>query len=169
MASRKGFWSTTAGLITGAAGVATAAAALIGAGTQLGWLGDGDSPSRPSTTTTTLSGGSPAPATADEARFTVTPDAVRFDALGGDERRVTVRNTGNGNLQVASTDLDGEGATEFSVDDRGCTDEPLARGRSCELVVKFAPTRRGEHRATLVIEVPGAAAEEVALQGSSLL
>jgi hypothetical protein len=169
---QRSFWSSTTGFVTGVAGVLTAVAGIVGAGTQLGWFdSNGSNPS--GGTTSSESTVAPAPGqsggssrqTATTPTFDVDPPSVNFDTLNR-ERTVKVTNTGGSAITVQAPTVDGSQASAFRAS--GCSRE-LAAGRSCDIEVDFSPSRSGDYKATLVVQVTGAPAEEVPLAGTAIL
>lgn len=169
------FWSTTSGVVTGVAGTLTGAVGIATLAAQMGWIGaDGDKGDQASPATeqapaevaedTGLDGADEAPA----PDFAVAPASVRFEALGPRTATVTVRNAGDAEVRVEDVGLAGEDQDRFTVAAAPCTASTLDPGRSCEVEVSYAPGG-GSARATLVVEVHGAAAQEVPLTAPSLL
>jgi hypothetical protein len=174
----RGFWSSIPGFITGLAGVLTGVVGLVTVLIQLDVIGGGsdDSPAtndRPGATTETTRRGARSGAGAGQSpsgqapQFTVTPTAVRLDTLLDKEADVQVRNTGSTALTVEDVRLSGPAAGEFAVNEEGCTAEDLAPSAQCAIKVTYAPSARGDHSATLTIEVAGASSpRQVSLSGS---
>lgn len=81
---------------------------------------------------------------------------------------VEVLNDGAGPISLA-TEIVGENAADFDVDDTDCTSSPLPAGRTCEVDVLF-DAGSGQYSATLVISAnDGDQAQEVDLAGTSVL
>lgn len=154
--SRKSFFSTIPGFVTGLAGLVSAVVAAVGLAVQQGWIGgDGDSS---------------APATAGDggAEFSVEPTTVTFRPVGSSRAEVTVRNTGEVGLRLEEPTVTGDDAERFEVA-QGTCDAPVDPGRSCQLEVTFDPAT-GDFTATLVVEAEDAPqAREVTLRGSGVL
>lgn len=184
----RSFFSTTAGLVTGIAGVLTAVVGLLGLAAQQGWIGSqGDSDEKTTTTnpsqttltaplggvlpTTTAPGGAVAPgATSAAARFNVTPAEVDFSRLSTRETFVKIENVGTNAIPFDAPTVSGPNRTNFTATpvDSSCT--RLDPNRSCQIKVTFAPPGAGQYSATLVIDPTGAPpAKEVALKGSALI
>ncbi len=172
----KSFWSSIPGFFTGLAGILTGVVGLITVLIQLDVIG-GDSGTSPTTTTqpgatteTTRRGtrsGAGAPQSGQAAQFSVTPTAVRLDTVLNKQANVLVRNTGAAPLTVDDVTVSGQGASEFAVSEQDCTAEDLAVNNTCSIEVRYEPSARGEHTATLTIEVAGAASpQQVSLSGS---
>ncbi len=173
----KSFWSSVPGFVTGVAGVLTAVVGLITVLIQLDVIGGG-SDDKVSTTdqtqaTTTESTRRSARSGAGQGQsgqapqFTVTPTAVKLDTLLNKQADVKVQNTGSSALEVEDVSLTGTAAAEFTVNGQGCTAEELPPNTSCLIKVTYAPSARGEHSATLRVEVAGATtAQQVSLTGS---
>ncbi len=172
----KSFWSSIPGFVTGLAGLLTGVVGLITVLIQLDVIG-GDSEDSPSTTEqpavttestrrSARSGGGATPS-GQAPQFTVTPTAVRLDTLLNKEADVRVTNTGTTALTVDDVSLAGPAAAEFTVNEQGCTSDDVAPNTSCSIKVTYAPSARGDHSATLRIEVAGAASpQQVSLTGS---
>lgn len=188
------FWSTTSGVVTGVAGTLTGVVGIATMATQMGWIGSGGDDQQAASQTTTSTGlpsttdgteagvGEGRSATTDgrasrsgtatseaTATYTVDPPAVSFRPIGGRTATVTVRNTGTVEVDVRRVAVEGPGGQAFSVDAGGCTGTAVDPGRSCAITVAFAPEGSGATEATLVVEVEGAPAKEVALSGAALL
>ena len=173
----RSFWSSIPGLVTGLAGVLTAVVGLVTVLIQLDVIG-GDDSSNDTTTSSTRPGASATPSGGGSGgtsgqggrstpKFAVSPTSVKLDTLLAKEATVTVSNTGSTALSVEAPELDGPGAAEFSVDAQACTTATVAVGRKCAIKVTYAPSARGEHSATLQVNVAGASdPEEVQLSGS---
>jgi hypothetical protein len=174
----KSFWSSIPGFITGLAGVVTGVVGLITVLIQLDVIG-GDSNGSPTGTTqpgattettrrSARSGaGAGQSASVQDAQFSVTPTAVRLDTVLNKQADVLVRNTGAAPLTVDDVTVSGAGASEFAVSEQDCTAEDLAVNNTCSIEVKYEPSARGEHTATLTVEVAGASSpQQVSLSGS---
>ncbi len=173
-ASRKSFFSSVPGVITGAAGVLSAVVGAAGLAVQQGWIG-GDSETTGSGASGQAgaqgsrgSGGGSGASVSAAPKFSVEPTSVSFQAVGSRQAKVKVRNTGTVPLTVESPTVTGDDADRFSASEGSC-DEALDPGRSCELEVTFSP-RTGTFTAVLVVEAEGGAkASEVPLKGSAVL
>jgi cytoskeletal protein RodZ len=171
----KSFWSSIPGFVTGLAGLLTGVVGLVTVLIQLDVIGgDSDEPSsteEPAVTTestrrSTRSGAGASPS-GQAPQFTVTPTAVSLDTLLKKEADVLVRNTGTTALTVDDVSLTGTAAGEFTVNEQGCTGEDVAPNMTCSIKVTYAPSARGEHSATLRVEVTGASSpQQVSLTGS---
>lgn len=174
---QKSFWSTTAGAITGIAGVATAIGGLVGVAAQVGWIGDSDGSAGPAAVTTTTSleagGGGGASGSRSTAsgppRFTFDPTSVVFESLGPRAQTAALRNTGDAPLEVESTAVEGANAENLAADGSDCTGGLVEPGRSCQIEVSFKPSGAGDYRATLVVAVDGAPDREIPLRGTAIL
>lgn len=172
MAHSKSFFSTTAGLITGVAGVLSAVVGAAGLAIQQGWVGGG-SDANPSTASQPgassqagsgrRSGGSTA---AEVPTFAVEPTSLSFQPVGSRDAKVKVRNTGSVELKLQSPMITGDDADRFEASEGSCNG-PVDPGRSCDLEVTFSP-KPGSFRALLVVDADGGAkAAEVPLKGTS--
>jgi HYDIN/CFA65/VesB family protein len=171
----KSFWSSIPGFVTGLAGLLTGVVGLVTVLIQLDVIG-GDSDNSPDTTeqpgvttsSTRRSAGSGGGGgqSGQAPQFTVTPTAVRLDTLLSKEADVVVTNTGSTALSVDDVSVSGPAAGEFTVDEQDCTAEELAPNNSCSMKVTYRASARGEHSATLSIEVTGASPKQVSLTGS---
>ena len=182
----RSFWSSTSGVVTGVAGTLTGIVGIVGIATQAGWIGSGGDTGQSATkqadgadttTSTTASSDSRTSgvdqragrsATTAGASFTVDPSALSFEALGARTASVTLKNTGRVEMNVEDITVDGGDEDRFTVA-APCTQASIEPGRSCAVDVSFTPGGSGTARATMVIEVEDAPAEEVPLSGSSLL
>lgn len=173
------FWSTTSGVVTGVAGTLTGVVGIATLAAQMGWIGsDGEAREEPSSTTTragaeaTGTGSRPGEAGTrveeDRPAFAVAPGALRFEALGSRSATLTVRNTGDAEVSVEEVTVEGDDDDRFTVAATPCTASTLDPGRSCEVDVLYSPGG-GTAKATLVVEVDGAPAQEVPLTAAGLL
>lgn len=173
----KSFWSSIPGFVTGLAGILTGVVGLVTVLIQLDVIGgdddstvNTDQPEATATATTLRSGAARSGAGqsgGSTPQFTVTPTAVKLDTLLSKQADVVVRNTGATALTVEDITLSGTAASEFTVDKAQCTADELDPNTSCSIEVKYEPSARGDHSATLRIEVAGAASpQQVSLTGS---
>ena len=174
--SHKSFFSTTGGLITGAAGVLSAVVGAAGLAIQQGWVG-GDSDGTGQGTANQpgaagRAGGAGRSGDVDAAvvpTFAVEPDSLSFQPVGpvgSREAKVRVRNTGRVDLELETPTVTGEDADRFKANEGTCTGT-VDPGRSCELEVTFSP-KAGSFSALLVVDAAGGAtAAEVPLKGTS--
>jgi hypothetical protein len=178
------FWSTTSGVVTGVAGTLTGVVGLATLAGQMGWIG-GDGGENEASSGMETAGeaasedagnrlaedGDAARRDAQDAEpeFAVTPGSVRFEALGARTTMVTVRNTGEAEVTIEDVTVDSGDAERFTVAAAPCTATTLDPGRSCEVEVAYEPDGGGSARATMVVEVAGAPAQEVPLSAASLL
>ncbi|HEX2047458.1 MAG TPA: hypothetical protein VHF27_06825 [Acidimicrobiales bacterium] len=177
--SKRSFWSTIPGLVTGLAGLLTGIVGLVTVLIQLGVLGDDDSNQSVATTETTATtvaggarsgggGATPTPTT-EVPRFTVSPTTLDFKPADR-EKKVKVENISEtASLTVAQPRVTGQDAAQFSADAGTCRG-PLRPGLSCELVVTFSPAGPlRTYRALLQVTADGARGAEVPLTASTLL
>ncbi|HEX2023960.1 MAG TPA: choice-of-anchor D domain-containing protein [Acidimicrobiales bacterium] len=171
----KSFWSSIPGFVTGLAGLLTGVVGLVTVLIQLDVIGgdSGDSPTtteQPGVTTSSprRSGGSGGGASqsGQAPQFTVTPTAVSLDTLLNKQADVVVANTGSTALSVDDVSVSGTDAGEFTVDEQDCTAEELAPNNSCSMRVAYRASARGDHSATLSVEVAGASSKQVSLKGT---
>jgi hypothetical protein len=176
---QRSFWSSTAGFVTGAAGLVTAVVGALATANQLGWIGsdgDGGSPGGTTTATTAVApggnvgggGGATSPGGVTPA-FTVEPTRITFEPLGTRKATVKVVNTGSVALTVQNPIVSGANPSAFSATASTCTRSRLDAGRSCEVEVTFDPPRAGSYTATLAVQASGLPAREVDLSGSVVL
>ncbi|HEX3539492.1 MAG TPA: hypothetical protein VHT75_03525 [Acidimicrobiales bacterium] len=165
-APNKSFFSSLAGVVTGIAGLLTAAVAVFGVAVNQGWLhGSSRSNPLPGSTAAPASGGTP---NGTNPQYAVAPPAVTFQALGGTTTAVRVTNTGVVPITVTPPQVTGADASHFRADPGDCA-APVDPGRSCQLQVSFNPAP-GTFNATLVVQVSGAVrATEVPLQAHAIL
>lgn len=178
----RSFWSTTSGVVTGVAGTLTGIVGIVTLAVQMGWIGgsdNGDDPARVqpggSVATTVAPGGNRgstgvAPSQGATAPvFSVDPTSLSFDNLASRKATVKVVNEGSGPMTVLGPRIEGANPSQFSATSPTCTGRDIAPARSCEIEVTFNPERGGTYKATLVVQVTGARAQEVALSGQRLL
>lgn len=95
------------------------------------------------------------------------PSRVVFDRTGPREGLVTLRNTSAEAVVVLlEPRITGPGLVVFSVDEGTCR-AALDPGRSCEMTVRFAPSRSGTFIATLVVQTDLGPAPDVELVGTA--
>ncbi len=178
--SKKSFWSSIPGFVTGLAGLLTGIVGIVTVLIQLDVIGGGsddssnpadrDEPAATATDTTrrsTRSGGGAAQPGQSAPQFTVTPTALNFGALLNEAKNVTVRNTGSSSLTVDEVSLGGQAASQFAINAQDCTGDDVPANGSCIIRVTYEPSARGEHSATLRVEVAGASSpQQVSLSGS---
>lgn len=176
--SKRSFFSTIPGLITGLAGLLTGLVGLITVLIQLGVLG-GDGSSSTSTGTTVTSapgpggqgavgGGSPS---AEVPTFSVTPTTLDFKPADPREKTVTVKNTSDSaTIRIEQPQVTGQDQGEFSASSGTCSGS-LRPNLTCELRVTFSPSGPlRTYRALLQVTVSGAPqGEEVRLTASTIL
>ena len=174
--SKRSFFSTIPGLVTGLAGLLTGIVGLVTVLIQLGVVGD-DSDGSPATGTgtgTTVAPGAPAGgaggAATEVGRLTVSPTLVK---LQGTQREAEVKVTNQAStakVTVLTPEFDGADQSVFRAD-AGCTNVPLEPGRSCTLKVLFSPSGPlKSYRATLVVKGDrGTPDTKVPVEASSLL
>ena len=178
----RSFWSTTSGFVTGVAGTLTGIVGIVTLAVQMGWIGGGDGGNDPTKVesnnpavqnTTTLPGARSSGGVTNSGSttpvFHVEPTSVTFETLGSRDATVKVFNDGSAAMTVQSVKVEGTNASQFGATASTCTGRTLAAGRSCDVEVKFTPTRSGTAKATLVIQVASAPAEEVPLTGTALI
>ncbi len=168
--SRRGFFSSVPGLITGVAGLLSAAAAVGGLAVQQGWIGDDDSGSTSRTGSTSRPGATAGgtEATEEEGSFDVDPSSVTFQPVGSRRVSVKVTNTGDVPLEMEPPTVTGADAERFDAD-RGTCSGTLRPGRSCELEVTFEAAT-GRFEAVLVVEADGATrASEVPIRANAVV
>ena len=177
--SRKSFFSSMPGVITGVAGLLSAVAAVGGLAVQQGWIGDSGSSDSGTVQTgrtnsgagggSTGGGGTGDEATSEKAgSFEVDPSSVVFQPVGSRDAKVKVSNTGDVPIEVESPTLTGADADRFDADDGSCSGA-LDPGRSCQLEVTFKPAT-GRFEAVLVVSADGAPkSAEVPIRGSAVL
>lgn len=174
--SRKSFFSSMPGFITGVAGLVSAVVAAAGLAVQQGWVGgDSGSDTAPAEELSengkaALSGGSDDAEASGDARpeFAVQPASVSFGTVGSRDAKVTVRNTGDVDLRLETPTITGDDPDRFSVNEGTCNGV-VDPGRSCELDITFAP-KSGTFDAVLVVEAEdGTKAQEVPLEASAVL
>lgn len=150
----RAFWSSLPGILTGLAGILTAAVALLGLALSQGWIGNGGGDD------------SSVDAGGEVVRISVEPEKLEFGGLGlpgADEKAVEVLNDGTAPVTL-ETEITGEDEGKFSSDGTDCTTSPLPPGRTCEVTVSLDGS--GAASATLVISANGGElAREVELEG----
>ena len=156
--SKRRFWSSIPGLVTGAAGVLTAVVGLITVLMQLDVIGK-DSDNGADTTV---------PGSADTrpgaTRFSVTPTSLALTAIKP-SADVTVTNSGSVPLTL-TTKLVGAHPGEFDAKDENCSNGDVSPRSRCTIMVTYDAPVGGNHQARLQVIAEGAAApSEVALTG----
>jgi hypothetical protein len=180
--SKRSFFSTIPGLITGLAGLLTGIVGLVTVLIQLGVLGDDNGTSSTSATSTTVAGGTSgggaggggaggggAPTT-EVPRFTVSPATLDFPAGGAREKTVKVTNeSDSATLTVQAPQVAGTDRAQFSASSGDCN-RPVRAGESCELRVTFSPSGAlRQYEAVLRVAAQGARSEEIPIKGTTIL
>ncbi len=175
--SRRSFFSTIPGLITGLAGLLTGIVGLVTVLIQLGVLGGDDGGQQVGTTgtETTVTGGAPssrdggATTTTEPARLTVSPASLKLQPTER-EKSIKVENpTRTATVTVLAPELTGADRAVFRAD-AGCTNVRLEPGRSCTLKVLFAPSGAlRSYTATLVVQGERTRAIEVPIEATTIL
>ena len=175
--SKRSFFSTIPGLITGLAGLLTGIVGLVTVLIQLGVLGDDNGTSSTSATSTTVAGGTSgggaggggAPTT-EVPRFTVSPTTLDFPAGGAREKTVKVTNeSDSATLTVQAPQVAGTDRAQFSASSGDCN-RPVRAGESCELRVTFSPSGPlRQYEAVLRVAAQGARSEEIPIKGTTIL
>jgi hypothetical protein len=180
--SKKSFWSSIPGLVTGIAGILTAGVGLVSVLIALGVIGGSDSNNTTASTgatDTTVSspsgssgaiGGTTRPGAAASSggtvSFTVDKATLTLKPLTPKDV-VKVTNQGSTPLAVKKPELFGTNKDKFDVDASECTTAKVPVGQSCDIVVTFTPG--AEATATLQVTADGATSpEKVALKGALL-
>lgn len=175
--SKKSFWSTIPGLVTGLAGLLTGIVGLVTVLIQLGVLGGDDSNRSVDTTGTTVAGGAPSPGgggttpTTEVPSFTVTPGTLDFKPADPREKTLTVKNTSDtATITLARPQITGPDSGQFSANVGTCTG-PLRPNLSCDLRVTFTPSGPlRSYSARLQLTAPGTPqGEEVRLTATTIL
>ncbi|HEV3494926.1 MAG TPA: hypothetical protein VHA34_01105 [Actinomycetes bacterium] len=175
--SKRSFWSTIPGLVTGLAGLLTGVVGLVTVLIQLGVLGGDDSNQSVGTAETTVPGGAPTSrpggttATTEAPSFTVTPGSLDFKPADPREKTVTLRNTSElATITFAQPQVTGQDRGQFSASSGTCSG-PVRPNLSCEMRVTFSPSGPlRTYTALLQITAPGAArGEEVRLTATTIL
>lgn len=165
--SKRSFWASIPGLITGLAGLLTG---IVGLGTlavQQGIIGDSkDSPATTAPGAPAVGGGSTA-TTAEPASFKVDPGLVKL-APAERQKTVKVENTSTtAAITIQAPVLSGAEASAFKV--AGCVNERLPAGRSCTVTISYTPVALKASTATLVLKAdPVARATEIPIETSLL-
>ncbi len=85
----------------------------------------------------------------------LTPDNLDFgnQVVGwrSAAKRITVKNTGGGALNIDSVELGGDNPTVFAILEDTCTGATVESNRACIVDVTFTPARTGERNARLKI------------------
>lgn len=105
-----------------------------------------------------------------EPVFAASPAALEFaqTEVGSEAQaqKVLVVNDGNGSLAIEQVDVEGGAASDFRIDDDGCTGAELGEAESCAVKVAFVPTAPGLRQAQLVFA--GEDGGSVALSGTAV-
>lgn len=175
--SKKSFWSSIPGLVTGLAGLLTGIVGLVTVLIQLDVIGGGGDSATPAAGVTTTvapgttgnTGNGAGVSTTISGKLTANPVSLKL-ATAEREKSVTVTNDSTGTLTVQRPEYTGQDKSAFSTDS-GCTNVALQPGRSCTLKVQLAPTGPLKtYKATLVLEARELPrATEVPVEASTLL
>ena len=177
--SKKSFWSSIPGLVTGLAGLVTGIVGLVTVLIQLDVIGGDDSDTPNAAVTTTVAGGGTAgttggaggggSATTISGRLAAEPTSLKFQPTERD-KTVTVRNLTNASLTVLKPEYTGTDRAAFSTD-AGCTNVVLPAGRSCTVKVTLSPSGPLKtYKANLVLEAKELSqVTEVPVEASTIL
>ena len=173
--SKRSFWSTIPGFVTGLAGLLTGIVGLVTVLIQLDIIGGDDGGQPVGTTGTTVAGGAQAPGggtpTTERPSFTVSPSTLDFKPADPREKTVTVKNTSeSATITLSQPQVTGQDRAQFSASSGTCTGS-LRPNLSCELRVTFSPSGPlRTYNALLQVTAPGAArGEEVRLTATTIL
>jgi len=187
--SKRSFWSTIPGVITGVASVLTAIVGLLTVSISLGWIGSKDSGSKTASngatsattsslgassstvfgaTTTTVFGRTSTTLGTALSPLQATPTELTFDSLGTRDQQVTVRNTSAASVSLRKPTIAGVDSSQFTATDLTCGSR-LDANRTCEVKVTYLATKTGSSTAKLVVQPDGPPALEVPLRGSRLI
>ena len=152
--SKRSFWASIPGLITGLAGLLTGVVGLGTLAVQQGIIGgdDKDSPATTVVTPATGTGGGTA-TTAEVVSFRVDPPGVKFGPAER-EKAVKVLNTSTSLITLARPTFNGAEPAAFTAD-AGCS-AALAVGGSCTVKITYRPVPLKTPTANLVLQVQGA-------------
>ena len=166
--SKRSFWASIPGLITGLAGLLTGVVGLGTLAVQQGVIGDSkDSPA--TTVPAPATGGGPTATTAEPASFRVDPTLVKL-APAEREKAVKVQNTSTTTaITLRMPTFSGADPAPFKTD-AGCTNVRLEPGRSCTLKILYTPSGPLKaSKADLVLQADGVArSTEVPIETSLL-
>ncbi len=169
--TKRSFWASVPGLVTGITGLLTGVVGLVAVLIQLDVIGGDGASDRPATTATTLATSGTTPST-EVGSFTVIPDPLTFGPTDPKVKTVTVKNTSaTVSISLQPPKVTGDTA-QFSAAFDTCSSAPITAGLSCTVKVTFSPSGAlGNYKATLQIQPASGAvrADEVALSGSTLL
>ena len=185
--SKRSFWTTIPGVVTGAASVLTAIVGLLTVAISLGWIGSKGDDSKPAAngapttapinstsstvfgaTTTTLFGRTSTTLGTALTPLQATPSDLTFDSLGARDQTVTVRNGSAASVPLRKPSVAGVDASQFTATDLTCGAR-LDANRTCEVRVTYLATKTGTSTAKLVVEPEAQPALEVPLKGSRLI
>ncbi|MEW6214537.1 MAG: choice-of-anchor D domain-containing protein [Nitrospirota bacterium] len=100
-----------------------------------------------------LGDGPPGPPSEPNPQIIVNPTSVDFGSVivgtATMTTTLTIKNTGNADLQIINISISGTNASEFS-QTNNCT-SPVAPQGTCTITVKFSPASTGSKSATLII------------------
>jgi hypothetical protein len=186
--SKRSFWSTVPGVVTGAASVLTAIVGLLTVAISLGWIGSNGDDSKPAAnggapttssvnstsstafgaTTTTVFGRTSTTLGTAITPLQATPSDLTFDSLGARDQTVTVRNGSAASVALRKPSVSGVDASQFTATDLTCGTR-IDANRTCEVRVTYLATKTGTASAKLVVQPDGPPALEVPLKGSRLI
>ncbi len=142
--SKRSFWSSIPGFVTGMAGLLTAIVGLVTVLIQLDVIG-GDDDDEATTTTTVAgtqgaaAGGGGATPTTELGRLTVNPTLLKLQPTEW-EKSITVRNASTtAVVTVLAPEITGADRAVFRAD-AGCTNVRLEPNRTCTMKVLFTPS-----------------------------
>ena len=152
--SKKSFFSSIPGLVTGLAGLLTGIVGLVTVLIQLDVIGGGGDDTGPvaagGPTTVAPATGGPT-TTAIPGRLTAEPATLKLQT-NEREKSVIVRNSASAVVTVMKPEASGRDQSAFKIDD-GCTNVSLQPGKSCTVKVQLTPSGvLKTYQAKLVLE-----------------
>jgi hypothetical protein len=153
--SKKSFWSSIPGLVTGLAGLLTGIVGLVTVLIQLDVIGGDDGGTPNGAVSTTVAGQAPAAgaggATTVSGRLAAEPTTLKL-AAGERSKTLTVRNNATIPVTVLKPEYKGRDSSVFNVDS-GCTNVSLRVGASCTVTVQLSRSEPLKtYEASLVLE-----------------
>jgi hypothetical protein len=110
-----------------------------------------NAPGSPQSVTLTGAGVAPPP---PEAAVTINPNPVNFPAITqgttGSPVVITVTNSGNASLSIASVVIGGNNVSDFTTTN-SCSASPYAPNAQCTITVTFAPLAAGQRTETITL------------------
>ncbi|MCK5524030.1 MAG: choice-of-anchor D domain-containing protein, partial [Thiomargarita sp.] len=100
----------------------------------------------------------------------ISPSSVDFGTLkvgSGSSKTITIKNTGNVNLNISNITVSGDTSDDFSMEWPGCYEGGLKPAEECSLRVSFMPTSAGAKQASFTVTSDNAGSGVITATGTA--